>query len=64
MMIVQDDYLVFPCPHCLELTTVLKKDINCRIFRHAVYKDNFEQVDPHLKIVRISNQKKFSIWMF
>ena len=48
MMIEQDDYLLFPCPHCLELVMVMKKDINCRIFRHAVYKDNYLQVNPHL----------------
>ena len=47
-MIVKDDYIVFPCPHCQELTLVFKNDINCGIFRHAVYKENLSQVNPHL----------------
>ena len=47
-MIEQDDYLVFPCPHCLDLIMVMKKEMNCRIFRHAIYKDGFGQVNPHL----------------
>lgn len=28
---------VFPCPHCGNLTQVQKNQINCQIFRHAVY---------------------------
>ena len=48
MIIEQDDFLVFPCPHCLELTMVMKKEIYCRVFRHAIYKDGYGQVNPHL----------------
>jgi hypothetical protein len=48
MLIEQEDYLVFPCPHCEELTVVMKNEINCQIFRHAIYKNSYEQVNPHL----------------
>lgn len=41
-------YLIFQCPHCDELIIIMKDDLNCCIFRHAVYKDSFFQVDPHL----------------
>ena len=33
------------CPHCGD--SVLIEQINCRIFRHAVYKTTGEQMDPH-----------------
>lgn len=42
------DLYIFPCPQCGLLVTVLRSEINCAIFRHAVYKDGFTQVDPHL----------------
>jgi hypothetical protein len=48
MLIEHEDYLVFPCPHCLELVLVMKKELNCQIFRHGFYKDTFTQVSPHL----------------
>ena len=28
---------------------MLLKELNCRIFRHGVYKDNYKQIDPHMK---------------
>jgi hypothetical protein len=31
------DAFVFACPHCGDLTQVLKAHINCQIFRHAVH---------------------------
>jgi hypothetical protein len=37
--------LYVECPHCQYI--ILIEDINCRIFRHAVYKDTFEPVNPH-----------------
>jgi hypothetical protein len=37
--------LYIECPHCQYI--ILIEDINCRIFRHAVYKDTFEPVNPH-----------------
>ena len=36
--IKDDDYVVVECPHCFMKILVLKKDFNCKIFRHGVYK--------------------------
>lgn len=39
----------FECPHsdCGLMIQVPKNQVNCRIFRHAVYKDTGEQINPH-----------------
>ena len=37
--------LIIICPHCNEYIEIL--EINCRIFRHAVYKSNYQQINPH-----------------
>jgi len=42
-----NDYLIINCPHCNLDVFIHKNEINCRIFRHAVYK-NGDQVNPHL----------------
>ena len=34
------------CPHCGGKIIIM--EINCGIFRHAVYKDTFMQVNPHM----------------
>ena len=38
--------LIVTCPHCNDCVIIEKK--NCGIFRHAIYKKNSKQVDPHL----------------
>lgn len=38
---------VYECPHCGG--TILVTSMNCRIFRHAVYKNSGKQVGPHTK---------------
>ena len=43
-----NDFYSFVCPHCLNDITVYKNDLNCRIFRHGIYKDSYNQIDPHL----------------
>ena len=45
---VIDDTLFFECPHCSKEILVFLKDLNCRIFRCGIYKDNYKQIDPHL----------------
>jgi len=35
------------CPHCHLLCEIKKSDINCGIFRHAVFKQNMQFVPPH-----------------
>lgn len=34
------------CPHCKEY--VIIEQINCSIFRHGVFKNNLQQINPHL----------------
>jgi hypothetical protein len=34
------------CPHCEEY--VIIEQINCAIFRHGIFKENFNQINPHL----------------
>lgn len=41
------EVIIILCPHCELYVTILKKDINCAIFRHAIYKDTFQPIDPH-----------------
>jgi hypothetical protein len=37
--------MIIVCPHCDE--EILIEEINCGIFRHGVFKDSLEQVNPH-----------------
>ena len=37
---------IITCPHCQE--KVLIEQVNCGIFRHAVFKSSGDQVPPHL----------------
>lgn len=39
---------IIDCPHCNEKILVYAKDLNCKIFRHGIYKHNFQQINPHL----------------
>jgi hypothetical protein len=39
---------VFECPHCNLMVQVFVNELNCRIFRHGMFKHNWEQVPPHL----------------
>ena len=43
-----EDFYFFNCPNCQDEIIVNKNELNCKIFRHAIYKNNFEQVNPHL----------------
>lgn len=38
---------VFECPHCKLFFIMNEKEFNCRIIRHAVYKNNHIQINPH-----------------
>ena len=40
--------ILVKCPHCEDLIIINKKDFNCKIFRHGVYKNNNKQIDSHL----------------
>jgi hypothetical protein len=41
----EEEPFFIKCPHCDDFIYIEK--LNCRIFRHAVYKKNNEQIDPH-----------------
>lgn len=42
------DNVIVKCPHCDLLIFVYLKELNCRIFRHGIYKTTLKQIDPHL----------------
>ena len=43
-----DNYIIVKCPHCKNMIYIEKKDFNCHIFRHGIYKNTCKQIDPHL----------------
>jgi len=45
----KSDYIIVTCPHCRAQIFIYKREFNCKIFRHGVYKKNMKQIDPHLK---------------
>ena len=53
-----DNYIIISCPHCTDSVLIYKQEINCRIFRHAVYKQTGEQVNPHLDQPSCENLSK------
>lgn len=46
-IIFEDGFYLFPCPHCGGSVQVAKSQINCKIFRHAVFKTNLKYIPPH-----------------
>ena len=43
----EDDYIIVTCPICLDYVQIYKKELNCKIFRHAVFKKNYMNIPPH-----------------
>lgn len=43
----QEDYYLFPCPHCKADTIVRVRDTACAIFRHAAFRESGQQIPPH-----------------
>lgn len=41
------DY-IFECPHCKNYFIMNEREFNCAIIRHAVYKGNYMQINPHM----------------
>jgi hypothetical protein len=39
--------LEFECPHCKQILIVNINEINCGIFRHGVFKESGQQINPH-----------------
>ena len=47
-IIKDNNFLIFQCPSCLLYIEVNEYELNCRIFRHGVIRDNkLTQIDPH-----------------
>lgn len=42
------EFYIFTCPYCEGTILVHRNELNCRIFRHGVFKANQEQIPPHL----------------
>jgi hypothetical protein len=38
--------LILKCPNCND--DVIISEINCAIFRHGIYKNNLQQIEPHM----------------
>jgi len=39
--------ILFTCCHCNNIFIVNTKEFNCKIIRHAIYKKNLKQINPH-----------------
>jgi hypothetical protein len=44
---MEEENYIIKCPHCEDNVIIHKNEINCGIFRHAVYKKTIEQINPH-----------------
>lgn len=43
-----EPYIFVLCPHCENGVMIYKKEFNCKIFRHGIYKKDNKQINPHL----------------
>ena len=43
------EYIIKNCPHCNMMVMLPKAEFNCKIYRHGIYKNNLQQIDPHMK---------------
>jgi hypothetical protein len=44
---IPPDYFIKECPHCQTPVVLYRSEINCRIYRHGVFKSTLMQIDPH-----------------
>lgn len=42
-----ESFVVTQCPHCQGTIIVQRSEINCAIFRHAVYRATLQPINPH-----------------
>ena len=47
--------MLYSCPYCHEMIYIEECDMNCRLFCHALYKNSYQQVNPHISIDEINN---------
>ena len=52
---IDEDFYIFDCPNCQNKIIVNKNDTNCKIFRHGVYKKNYQQINPHSSLKDCQN---------
>ena len=56
---MNEEYIIFNCPHCKQIVQVLKKEFNCKIFRHGIYKNNLHlwnfQMNTKIKYYKKKN---------
>jgi len=43
----KNEIIILTCPHCQD--SIIIEQLNCRIFRHGVLKENNTQINPHAK---------------
>lgn len=48
--------LIINCPHCKE--PVIIEELNCKIFRHAIFKNSGLQINPHSSKLECDNYLK------
>ena len=51
-------YVIVNCPHCNQQIYIMKKEFNCKIFRHGILKKNLQQINPHLNKEECDRLKK------
>jgi hypothetical protein len=56
-----DNSYVFNCPHCDQKIQVLKNQINCRIFRCGIYKNNGNPIPPHTSKIECDRLKNSNL---
>ena len=44
---MEDKEISVNCPHCNGPIFIMLSQINCNVFRHGVFKDTFQQMEPH-----------------
>ena len=52
------DFVIISCPTCKDKIYIDKRDFNCKIFRHGVYKSNYQQIPPHLSKIECDKLKE------
>ncbi len=58
IILSDDNFYVFPCPHCFSYIRVKANELNCRIFRHGCFKKDGKCINPHLSKDKCIELKK------
>jgi hypothetical protein len=41
------EYYIKECPHCFDTILLYHHELNCKIYRHGVFKSDLQQMNPH-----------------